>query len=332
MEISFPSYYQEFHCIAAACPDSCCKDWAVQIDDESACRYRALEGDLGDALRSSLQEEEGDTILALTENGRCPMWRSDGLCRIHSQLGEEWLCHTCREFPRLRHDYGSFVELGLELSCPEAAKLVLSGPHKRITETVSGGETPEYDIEAMDILLRSRNTIFDFLDATSLPMGEALSVVLLYGYAVQNALDGGEQAQLCPDSALAASRRIAVSDSGADLLNFFKELEILTPQWCNMLHHPSPSPWQSGHRFLAIYLIERYWLQTISDYDLVGRVKLCVISCLVTKLLGGDLLRTAQLYSKEIENNIDNVYAILDGSYTSPALTDSRLLGILLEK
>ena len=31
-------------------------------------------------------------------------------------------------FPRLTHDYGDFAELGLELSCPEAAKLILNAP------------------------------------------------------------------------------------------------------------------------------------------------------------------------------------------------------------
>jgi hypothetical protein len=46
--------------------------------------------------------------------------------------------------------------------------------------------------------------------------------------------------------------------------------------------------------------------------------------------LGGDLVQTAQLYDKEIENNIDNVEAILDGAYTSAALTDEKLLGLLL--
>jgi hypothetical protein len=47
--------------------------------------------------------------------------------------------------------------------------------------------------------------------------------------------------------------------------------------------------------------------------------------------LGGDLVQTAQLYAKEIENNADNVDAILDGTYASPALTDEKLLGMLLE-
>ena len=44
----------------------------------------------------------------------------------------------------------------------------------------------------------------------------------------------------------------------------------------------------------------------------------------------GDLVQTAQLYAKEIENNCDNVDAILEGAYSSPALTDEKLLGLLL--
>lgn len=80
------------------------------------------------------------------------------------------------------------------------------------------------------------------------------------------------------------------------------------------------------------YFIERYWLQAVSDFDLVGRVKFAVISCLVIKLLGGNLLQTAQRYSKEIENDPDNVDAILDGAYTCPAFTDDKLLGLLLDR
>ena len=68
----------------------------------------------------------------------------------------------------------------------------------------------------------------------------------------------------------------------------------------------------------------------MADYDLVSRVKLAITSCLVIRTLGGDLVRTAQQYSKEIENDVDNVDAILDGACTSPALTDAALLGLLL--
>jgi hypothetical protein len=63
----------------------------------------------------------------------------------------------------------------------------------------------------------------------------------------------------------------------------------------------------------------------------VGRVKMVVASCILVHCLGGDPVQTAQLYAKEIENNADNVDAVLDGTYASPALTDEKLLGMLLE-
>ena len=78
------------------------------------------------------------------------------------------------------------------------------------------------------------------------------------------------------------------------------------------------------------YMIERYWLQAVSDFDLVCRVKLAVAACLLVGALDGDRVQTAQLFSKEIENNWDNVDAILDGAYSHPALTDDKLLGWLL--
>ena len=333
MKITTPNHYHKFHCLAAACPDSCCKEWAVQVDPQAAELYRALPGELGDRLRQVIQEEDGDTILALEADGRCPMWRDDGLCRIHAQLGEAALCDTCRDFPRLRHDYGDFVELSLELSCPEAARLILNErKYETATTQVAGDAPPEYDTEAMDILLRSREVALRFLEDSSYSVGHALAVLLLYGYDVQNELDGGEPSTLDVPFALAEAERLTEHGSVGDILEFFQGLEILTPTWRQRLSAPSPAPWAEEFRALARYFVARYWLQAVSDYDLVCRVKLTVVSCLVVKTLGGNVIDTAQLYSKEIENDADNVEAILDGAYTSPALTDKKLLYLLTQQ
>ena len=116
----------------------------------------------------------------------------------------------------------------------------------------------------------------------------------------------------------------------APLTDFFLGLEILTGEWKTRLQTPAePSQWSEAFRNLACYGIERYWLQAVSDYNLTSRVKLILVTCLLVRSLGGDVIATAQLFSKEIENNADNVDAILDGAYTSPALTDQTLLGML---
>ena len=347
MKLYYPNYYRQFSCIAGACPDSCCKDWAVDVDDDAAAYYRSLQGPLGDRLRAVLRDGEGGAYMEI-ENGRCPMWRDDGLCRIQAEKGHEALCHVCRTFPRLRHDYGDFAELGLELSCPEAARLILSAPADWCCEEVSSGEAPDYDTEAMEILLRSRSVALEFLQDDSYSVPQQLAILLLYAHQVQAQLDGGEEAILSPADDLADAIRYATGGDLALLLDFFKELEILNPLWSDRLNAAVHNPhchcepvrtlaWQSvsassaaQYRALIRYFIQRYWLQAVSDYDLISRVKLTVAACLVIHALGGDLVQTAQAFSKEIENDPDNVEAILDGAYCSPALTDTQLLSLLL--
>ena len=330
MLITKPSYFDTFRCIASACPDSCCKEWDVQVDAASGEFYRNLPGGLGDRLREVLYDENGETYMAIQADRRCPMWRSDGLCRIQAELGEGALCRTCREFPRLTHDYGDFIEYGLELSCPEAAKIILSAPViPWITEACPGGEEPEYDAGAMAVLKATRQKILEILQWDR-PVREVLVLALLYGYQAQGELDGGEETPFHPEIALEEARSLAKAGSISDVLELFRSLEILTPQWENRLRSPAPAPFSDKLRLLARYFVERYWLQAVSDYDLSCRVKFILVSCLVIAALGGDLTETAQLYSKEIENNAANVDALLDAAYTHPALTDDKLLGLLL--
>ena len=331
MNIFRPIYFDRFRCIAGSCPDSCCKEWEVQVDCTSVAYYRALPGALGDTLREVLRDEDGETVMTITD-GRCPMWRQDGLCRIQAELGEAALCKTCREFPRLTHDYGDFIELGLELSCPEAAKFILSAPPASLLrEETHGSKDAEYDEEAMAVLKATRKTVQQLLSDTSRPVGQVLALALLYGCQAQAELDGAEAAEFDPEAALEeAGNLVSPGDPGA-VAEYFLGLELLTPHWAELLRNPSPGPWSEHHLALARYLVDRYWLQAVSDYDLYCRVKLVVISCLLVKHLGGDIFRTAQLFSKEIENNIDNVEAILDAAYSHPAFTDDKLLGILLD-
>ena len=331
MTIFFPKYYNQFQCIAAACPDSCCKEWAVDVDPKAAAFYRALPGALGDRLRSVLCDTEDGTIMTI-EDGRCPMWQQDGLCRIQAELGHDALCKTCREFPRLTHDYGDFVELGLELSCPEAARLILTAQeHDTIAQELPGNDAPEYDTEAMEILLSSRNIVMEFLKNDRYSLPETLAIILLYGHSVQAQLDGGDVSCFDPENCLTTAQANAKNGDMQAIFTFFSNLEILTNEWRTRLQSlPYPICWSSPLRNLMRYMVQRYWLQAISDYDLVCRVKLAIIACLLVGSLGKNVIQTAQLFSKEIENDPDNVEAILDGAYTSPAFTDVNLISLLL--
>ena len=328
MRITKPSYFDTFRCIAGSCPDSCCKEWSVQVDPEAAAYYRSLPGALGDRLRQVLVEEDGGTVMTI-ENRRCPMWRNDGLCRIQAELGEQALCHVCREFPRLRHDYGDFVELTLELSCPEAARIILSSPMEWVTESLPGGEEPEYDAEIMELLRQSRPTALALLENTAVPLPHRLKQLLMYGYHVQAAIDGAELLPFDPDAALAEADRFAAEGDAEALAEFYRSLDVLTDRWRVKLDAARSPLWDEKLAKCAQYAVARHWYQAVSDWDLTGRVKLLLSGCALLARLEGDPAENAQLWSKEIENSGENLGAVLDGAYTEPALTDANLLGLL---
>jgi lysine-N-methylase len=265
------------------------------------------------------------------ENGRCPMWRQDGLCRIQAELGHEALCQVCRDFPRLRHDYGSLVEIGLELSCPEAARLILDCEKDEVTVTqLPGGEDPE-DPEALEILRRSREEALAFLESKAFPLPQTLAILLMYGHDVQGELDGAETVSFIPKELLAEAAKYAQAGSVDPMFHFYSSLEILTEPWQELLAHPNGAPaWSEVLRRFVRYMIRRYWLQAVSDYDLICRVKFIISACLLLAHLPGNPAQNAQLFSKEIENDPDNVDALLDAAYTSPAFTDTQLLGLLV--
>ena len=328
MELRYPSYYRNFSCIADRCPDSCCHEWEVQVDPEAAARYRSMEGPLGDDLRERLYDEEGETYLR-NEHGRCPMWRADGLCRIQAELGHEALCTVCQQFPRLHHDYGDFMELGLELSCPEAARIILESPVEWVTETVPGGEEPEYDGEIMAILRESRSYALALLEDGRYSVPQRLRLLLMYGYHVQGAIDGAELSEFEPTAALGEAEQFAGPGDAAALRDYYLELDLLTERWRERLGTLGSPSWEEGLCRIAQYGVCRHWFQAVSDCDLSCRVKMLLSGCALVARLPGDLAANAQLWSKEIENSARNLDTILDDAYSQPALTDANLLGLL---
>ena len=116
-----PDYYEQFRCLAGACPHTCCEKWEVVLDEDTAALYKTVPGPLGNKLRAAMREdEEGDLCFPLNGD-RCPFLDGDNLCEIHRQLGETATSVTCREHPRFTEDYGPFREITLSASCPAAS-------------------------------------------------------------------------------------------------------------------------------------------------------------------------------------------------------------------
>ncbi len=125
MKLYAPEYYNKFKCIAYKCTHSCCIGWEIDVDGDTLSKYRGLSQGYGKNINESIETEEVPHFRLLAGD-RCPHLDQNGLCRIITSLGEEYLCDICREHPRFYNDCGFHMEAGLGMACEEACRIILS--------------------------------------------------------------------------------------------------------------------------------------------------------------------------------------------------------------
>lgn len=298
MKHDYPTYYREFHCIAADCPDSCCQGWDVVIDSETEGFYHSVQGELGKKLREAIYTDpDGDRVFHLAEEKKCPFWGADHLCDIYRELGEEHLCETCAQFPRIKMDYTTFTEHTLALACPEAARLILSADDAYVGFVDTDCEScDEYDTDVMRFLLRVRNQAASIVtDSKSLT--ERLEQLRESATEAQKELTGEvvECEPLSPD--------------------VFEELEYIDEGNRKKIIQAAKDKTElSDHKAeltrLMLYWLYRYLLGAIDTYDLIAPIRFIIDSVRIVANLAqksGDVITAAQLYSKEIEQSYENM-------------------------
>ena len=126
MHIEYPEYYNKFHCLAGDCPDTCCKDWEVDVDEDTFYYYKVQEGELGKKLEQCLVEDGDLKYIPMKKDGSCPFLTEGKLCEICSCLGEEGLSQVCQEYPRYYMGIGHYEQVDLSLSCMEVGRLLFT--------------------------------------------------------------------------------------------------------------------------------------------------------------------------------------------------------------
>jgi lysine-N-methylase len=125
-----PDYAGRFRCTASACEDTCCQGWGVPIDQATYEKYRSspemrpFVGTLV-VLNTNAPTTRDYARIASTPTGACGFLDADRMCGIQKRMGEAMLSTTCAVYPRAVSTRGGVVEKALNLSCPEAARLVL---------------------------------------------------------------------------------------------------------------------------------------------------------------------------------------------------------------
>ena len=293
MKLYAPAYYKHFKCIADACEHSCCVGWEIDIDEHTLEKYKELKNGYALAILESISEEETPHF-RLCADDRCPHLDERGLCKIILNVGEEYLSHICREHPRF-YNFTSVAEVGVGMSCPAAARLILSSPDFTTMEEI--GET---DAEPDDVPFdgrAERTNVYDILqenDYTS-----ALAQV----YDAYS-LDMGEDAQW-----------LKILDSLEYLNAEHKELFL---QYASTLRPAGEEVGEYCKRFLA-YFIYRHCTEAIDIEDFCTRLSFCLFcerlfASLICTQGAKSLQETATLasiLSEEIEYSDDNTWALM---------------------
>lgn len=195
MKIRVPEYFKDFKCIASKCEDTCCAGWGIVIDDVTYDRYKNVQGKFGERLRSEIVHEAGENIFVLKGNN-CPFLNKEKTCDIYINIGEENLCYTCQQYPRYTEEFGSLREIGISLSCPEAARIMLNND-KKVTFELSENEevvSSYNDINAQLFieLLQSRNIVMDMLQDRDIDLRKRVALALLFVDEIQEKIDESE--------------------------------------------------------------------------------------------------------------------------------------------
>lgn len=335
MRIREPDYYRQFHCLAGACPHTCCEKWEVVIDEETAALYRKLPGPLGEKLRAAMQaDEDGDLCFPLA-GGRCPFLNGENLCEIHRQLGPEATSVTCRAHPRFTEDYGPFREVTLCASCPAALDLLL-GSEAVLTfparETAEAGEPGDPWLTGL-VPLRER--MLRELTDRPRPLGKRLEGFLLLALEAQRLLDADRAEDL---AALAADWEAPTVElpAGPGLfphaLEVLSGLEVLEEDWRDLLDRGREAPEAAVPETLlervGTYFAFRYLLKAVNDGDLLGRAEFCLLMVLTAQRLAGvcGFGQAVRRLCCEIEHSDENLEALGQAFLRDPDLSHEVFL------
>lgn len=345
-----PDYNLTFRCIGGQCPDTCCRDWEIVLDEEALADYKNAPQPLGDMIAANLVEDrEGDLCFRLREDGFCALLTEDGLCPIQRDWGEAHLCAHCGAYPRFTEEYGCLTETALAVSCPEAARLLLEQKRFVLLEQDDGKADAPFDGvdgEMLAGLEVTRARALETLNDDSLSIWQRLARVLALADDGQDCIDFGAFGEMEGSEVFeveaekAASRRMLT----ARLMKVCGELECLRPGWgerleqggdalfamkkdyaevCHRFEKENPR-WERHLANLACYLVFRHWHKTVNDDNLYGRAALTGASCLLVYHLclltwkeKGALFPTEEAllwsaFSREVEHLEENLDALTE--------------------
>ena len=293
MNLYAPKYYKKFKCIADKCKNSCCVGWEIDIDKATLIKYQALKSAYGTRIMDSICLDDTPHF-KLKKGDRCPHLDENGLCKIIINEGESYLCDICREHPRF-YNYTGDCEVGLGMSCEEAARIILSSSEYDEMEYIGENQMDPDNIEFDGRLERQK--IYKILKDESATYTRRLEKIYR-----QYGLD---------------------FDNDSEYLEILKSLEYLDPShkglFLNYSSKQRPNDSEEYlERFLA-YFIYRHATEAFDYEDFCTRLTFCMFcerlfASLIHKTEAKELnevVNLAIIISSEIEYSEDNTFELM---------------------
>jgi len=308
MKTFAPNYYEKFRCIAGACRHSCCIGWDVYIDNETLGKYESMSGNIGNRVRAHLTKKEEGACFEMCADGKCPMLNENGLCNIILEKSESYISEICREHPRFYNIFSDHTEVGLGLSCEEAAHIILSQEEKTELLVISEDELEEEELWVdEEYILCKRERLFAILQNRSKRISERANEML------------------------AACGAGFPEKSMREWVSILRGLEMLDPDWGKTLAALESEEVTADlpelelpFEKLLLYFVYRHTPEATDEGNFAARICFAKLSfdviralCAAKKAQSGkctfdELCDFARRYSAEIEYSVENTYTLIE--------------------
>lgn len=258
-----PDYFEQFHCIAGQCEDTCCAGWQIVVDKEALEKYKKINTTYLYKLMGCVDWET--RTFRQDNEKRCAFLNEENLCDMYKNLGEDSLCKTCREYPRHTEEFDGVREITLSISCPEVARILMERLEpvgfisQEIPEEAESEDFEEFDPFLFSVLENAREAMLKILQNRKLPIQERTLLILGMAHDMQGRINRqemfacedvirkytGERALKFVKNYLrkagkkdASFQTIAQAEEQLALPMFNKlyELELLRSEWDTLLH------------------------------------------------------------------------------------------------
>ncbi|MGF6989614.1 lysine-N-methylase [Lachnospiraceae bacterium PM6-15] len=337
MEYYKINYYDQFKCLADKCPETCCAGWQIVIDEKSLDKYKAIGGSL---LKGIDLEQE---CFYQDREGRCAFLRKDNLCEIYKEYDAEYLCDTCKKYPRHIEEFEGERELTISISCPEGIRLLLAQEEPLFFTHTRDEETEffeEFDTVLYRFLKETRKELIRLIYDTDKTYDEVREQLLAIGeilqyYTDEEDLEEVEIEEVCQkksvDSIFSGDYLLEVR-KGWQLMK--AHCEFRDPDFVNMVDKSLRSSemeetkkmlkFDFRFRQLLAYFIYSYYLGAAYSANPLAIVKMALFNVELIRSLWLVNLRPASSeavalleeismrYSRELEHSWENMNALED--------------------